>query len=507
MPDRRERTGQVKARFAPQLQPTATLRVPHATDQLGVTDTLPSPPSRRPAAKALAGDDGAVRVVPRPGSIAAQARQGAVGAARPNRADRAASRFPTIHDVIDARAIFPVFQPLVRADDRALVGYEALSRGPASTPWESADALFAAATEVGRLTELDWACRARIGRAAIAAGLDRSTALFVNAEPLAAATPCPDDLLPAIRDAERRLHLVVEMTERSIAADPAGLLTAASTLRAAGCSIALDDVGAIPASLALMPLLDPDVIKLDMHLLRHPHDLATARVVNSVIAQAERSGAAILAEGVETSAHLATARTMGASYVQGWLTGRPGPLPTDAAPSLPPERLYRRVAAEPTGTPFELLSAARPARRASKDSLLAISQYLETKGLDSEEPPVVLACFQHDRYLTATTRQRYARLATSAGLVAALGEDVGPEPAPGVRGAVLGADDALRNEWNVVVVGPHFSGALVARDLGDDGPDSERRFDYVLTYERSLVLQAARALLRWLAPVSPDHYR
>lgn len=490
-----------------QLQPAATRPAPASTDQTDVTDTRTAAPAHRPAAKALRTDSGSLRVVPRPGSIAAQARNGAVGAPRPSRADRASSRFPSIHDVVDARAIFPMFQPLVRADDRALVGYEALSRGPVGTPWEAPGALFAAAAEVGRLAELDWACRARIGRAAIAAGLDRSTALFVNAEPTAASTPCPEDLLPAIRESERRLHLVVEMTERSIAADPAGLLGAAATLRAAGCGIALDDVGAIPASLALMPLLDPDVIKLDMHLLRHPNDAATARVVNSVIAQAERSGAVILAEGVETAQHLATARAMGASIVQGWLTGRPAPLPTEGAPSLPPERLYRRTAEEPTGTPFEILARSRPTGRGTKESLLAISRYLETKGLDSEEPPVVLGCFQHDRYLTPATRKRFAKMAESAGLVAALGEGVPSEPAPGVRGATLEANDPLRDEWNVIVVGPHFAGALVARDLGDDGPEGERRFDYVLTYERSLVLRAARSLLHWLAPVAPDEYR
>ncbi|MFI5959258.1 EAL domain-containing protein [Cryptosporangium sp. NPDC051539] len=444
--------------------------------------------------------DSTLRLVPRPGSIAAQARSGAVGAARPDSRGRANTRFPTIDAVIDARAIFPMFQPLVRAEDRALIGYEALSRGPQGTPWESPIALFEAAAEVGRVAELDWACRARIGRAAIAAGLDRTTALFVNAEPPAAATACPDDLLPAIREAERRLHLVVEMTERSIADDPAGLLTAASALRAAGCGIALDDVGAIPASLALMPLLDPDVIKLDMHLIRRPDDLETARVVNSVIAQAERSGAAILAEGIETAAHLATARTMGASIVQGWLTGRPAALPTEGAPSLPPERLYRRVVEDPTGTPFDLLSACRPPHRATKSALLTISKYLETKGLDSEEPPVVLACFQHDRNLSPTTRARFATLAESAGLVAAIGEGVSAEPAPGVRGAGLETHDPLTREWNVVIVGPHFAGALVARDLGDTGPEGERRFDYVLTYERSLVLRAARSLVRWLAP-------
>jgi EAL domain-containing protein (putative c-di-GMP-specific phosphodiesterase class I) len=410
--------------------------------------------------------------------------------------------FTNIHQIIDARAVSPVFQPLVGAEDRVLIGYEALSRGPASTPWEAPDALFAAAAEAGRLAELDWACRARTAQAALAAGLDRSTALFVNAEPAAVTTACPDDLRPVLSAAESSLRLVVELTERAIADDPAGLLGAAAALRAAGCGIALDDVGAVPASLALMPLLDPDVIKLDMGLLRTPNELATARVVNSVIAQAERAGSVILAEGVETEKHLAIARTMGAEIIQGWLTGRPGPLPVSQRGGVA-RPLRREPLAIPTGTPFELLAAGRPARRATKDTLLAISRYLETKGLEAAEPPVVLACFQHDRYFTPVTRARFARIARSAGLVAALGEQIAEQPAPGVRGAVLATNDPLREEWNVIVVGPHFAGALVARDLGDTGPDCDRRFDYVLTYDRGLVLRAARSVARWLAPVAP----
>jgi DICT domain-containing protein len=69
-----------------------------------------------------------------------------------------------------------------------------------------------------------------------------------------------------------------------------------------------------------------------------------------------------------------------------------------------------------------------------------------------------------------------------------------------VRGTALGGDDPLRGEWNVIVVGPHFAGALVARDLADTGRDAERRFTYALTYDRDLVLEAARALLQWIVP-------
>ena len=74
-------------------------------------------------------------------------------------------------------------------------------------------------------------------------------------------------------------------------------------------------------------------------------------------------------------------------------------------------------------------------------------------------------------------------------------------PAPGVRGASLGPGDPLRGEWDVIMVGPHFAAALVARDCGDDGPDADRRFDFVITHDRDLVVRAAQPLLDRLLPV------
>lgn len=60
----------------------------------------------------------------------------------------------------------------------------------------------------------------------------------------------------------------------------------------------------------------------------------------------------------------------------------------------------------------------------------------------------------------------------------------------------------------MIVVGPHHAAALVALDLGDVGEDARRRFDYVVTHDRQLVIEAARSLLHWLTPVrplAPDH--
>jgi DICT domain-containing protein len=88
--------------------------------------------------------------------------------------------------------------------------------------------------------------------------------------------------------------------------------------------------------------------------------------------------------------------------------------------------------------------------------------------------------------------------------VAAFGAGLDTAPAAGVRGADVAVSDPLYQEWNVIVVGPHFSAALVARDIGDSGAQEYRRFDYALTYDRPLVLAAARSLLGRLGPVASD---
>jgi hypothetical protein len=85
------------------------------------------------------------------------------------------------------------------------------------------------------------------------------------------------------------------------------------------------------------------------------------------------------------------------------------------------------------------------------------------------------------------------------GLTVALGQGFAEDPVPGVRGASLAADDPLCQEWDIAVLGPHYAGALVARDLGDDGPDAERRFEFVLTFDRELVVEVATSLISRLS--------
>ena len=395
-----------------------------------------------------------------------------------------------------------VFQPLIDLDSGETVGFEALGRGPAGSRWESPAALFGEAYRVGRVPELDWCCRAAAFSAAAAANLDPSLSLFVNMEPISVGTSCPPDLRSTVDESTAGLRVVMEVTERAVAADPAGLLAAVGRARSAGWGVALDDVGAEPGSLAMMPFIRPDVVKLDLRLIQDRATAEIARIVNAVLAQSEHTGATILAEGVETLRHADIARTMGATVGQGWLFGRPGPLPA----ITPGTRRAVQVRGAPAGlglTPYQCVTAHRPTTRSTKELLLPMSMHLEHKGLDSVEPTVLLACFQHVRHFTPGTRRRFAMLAERAAFVGAVGKGMPAEPASGILGGELPADDPLDNEWNVIAVGPHFAGALVARDCGDGGPDPQRRFDFVITHDRELVIQAAMALMTRLIPAGP----
>ena len=404
--------------------------------------------------------------------------------------------------IIGGRAVRAVFQPLIDLGSGDAVGFEALARGPAGSALESPGALFEAAYGSGRVAELDWVCRAAAFEAAAKAALDPALRLFVNCEPASLGVPCPDDLWPVVDVAERRLRVVMEVTERAVARDPGGLLGAVARARAVGWGVALDDVGAEPASLAVMPFVRPDVIKLDLRLVQGRTTGEVARIVNAVRAQAELTGARILAEGIETRRHAEVARTMGATIGQGWLYGRPGVLPTGSRPTRAAVDLLQEPAPADTRTPFEVVAAERATERAPKDLLLPMSMHIEHKALDAAEPGVLLACFQEVRHFTPATRARFGRLSARAALTGAVGVGMPQTPAHGVRGASLGPEDPLRGEWDVIMVGPHFAAALVARDCGDDGPDADRRFDFVITHDRELVVRAAQPLLDRLAPAS-----
>lgn len=398
-------------------------------------------------------------------------------------------------------AIKSVYQPIVSLDTREVVGYEALARGPEGSPLQWPDALFNTARRTNRLAELDWICRLEAVRGALDAGFKRPLSLFVNIEPSVMHARMPErlrGLWNKTRDSD--LMVMVEITERQLTSHPADMLRIVARLRRFGWGVALDDVGADPRSLALMPLLRPDVIKLDMGLVQGEQQGAiVTEIVGAVHAEAERTGGAVLAEGIETQAHFESALALGASLGQGYLFARPDALPATLPACNSGLPLAATVDQVALSSPFAVASSEQDPRPATYSILERIARRLEEEMPNIGESAVLLASFDDVRPFEGEIKAAYERHGRRAALVAVAGAQIEMDPGKGVRGVHLDRNDLMLDQWVVIVLGPYFAGAMAARSLDAATPQGEK-FEYVLTYERDLVIEMAESFVARIAP-------
>jgi EAL domain-containing protein (putative c-di-GMP-specific phosphodiesterase class I) len=211
-----------------------------------------------------------------------------------------------------------VFQPILRAADGTVFGYEALVRTEEpSIP--SPGALFEAAERLGRVHEVGGVVRDRA-----AAFLTRvpSLTLFVN---LHALELMDDSLLsPAAALSGHAKSVVLELTERSSFEHVPNLRARVSLLRRLGYRLAVDDLGAGYAGLNSFAALNPHVVKLDMTLVRGAdREPVKQRVIGSMASLCREFGIMVVAEGIETPAERDTVVSLGCDLIQGFLLGRP----------------------------------------------------------------------------------------------------------------------------------------------------------------------------------------
>jgi EAL domain-containing protein (putative c-di-GMP-specific phosphodiesterase class I) len=408
-------------------------------------------------------------------------------ARHPRRSRRARD---AVGDVLAHGAVDIGFQPVVDLVTQRTVGFEALARGPIGTELESPEALFDAARDAGRLDELDWLCQRSALRDALRAGLRAPSVLFVNVE-ADSSDFLPLDLRGLYAEATAQMVVAVELTERALTRRPAALLGRVADMRALGCTLALDDVGYASESLAMMAVLSPDVVRLDLAELAARPEGELAEVVDAVAAHAERSGATVLVERVETEIQAQLADALGARLAQGWLYGGREHLVT--APAPPDERQVRAAfRRDPRDTtPFQLISEGCEVRRASRALLAGLSRHLEDQARAMGRSAVLVGAFEGDDRFDAAARRRYADLARDVAFCGAVAPGMAEEPAEGVRGGRVHAADPIAREWTVAVVSPHASAALTASDPGT----GDGRYDYALTHDRELAAAATAALM------------
>jgi len=396
-----------------------------------------------------------------------------------------------IGDVLAHGAVDIGFQPVVDLVTLQPVGFEALVRGPAGSELESPAALFAAARAAGRLDELDWLCQRDALRAALRAGLRAPAVLFVNIEADASGF-LPLDLRALYAQATGQMVVAIEVSEHALTRRPGALLGRVADMRALGCTVVLDDVGTAPDALATMAVLEPDVVKLDLGALAGRPESELAAVVDAVAAHAERSGATVLVERIETAADAGLAETLGGRLAQGWAFGAREPLV--AAPAPPAERCVSPAFhPDPRDTtPFQLVSEHCAIRRAGRELLAGLSRHLEEQARAIGPSAVLVGAFQDDERFDAATRDRYAGLARELAFCGAVGTGMPAEPAEGVHGGRLHAADPVAREWTVAVVSPQACATLSAAEPEDAAGGL---YDYVITHDRALASSAAAALL------------
>ncbi len=260
---------------------------------------------------------------------------------RLNNAEQVRAR---VHRALTTGNLTPVFQPIRALASGDVVGYEALTRFADGTP---PDEMIAAAHSVGMGLELEVGCIS----AALAASdsLPPNVWLSLNAS--------PDVILHSAHLthllAGRERRLVLEVTEHAEIRDyPAfGRALAAFGPRV---RLAVDDAGAGFASLRHVVELRPQFLKVDISLVRHADaDMTRQAMIAGLRHFAERAGCEVIAEGIEEQAELDILRELGVTLGQGYLLGRPEPLPAA------PQRAQR--AARPH-RPSAATKSRRPAR-------------------------------------------------------------------------------------------------------------------------------------------------
>ncbi len=219
------------------------------------------------------------------------------------------------------RTLWMAYQPIVSWSRQEVFGYEALlrSREP-SLPHPPA--ILDAAERLEQLRDLGRAIRT--AAAEPVARMPPGAVLFVN---LHTQDLLDDDLFdPASSLAKIAERVVLEITERSSLHAIRDVQVRIARLRAIGFRIAVDDLGAGYAGLTSFAQLEPEVVKLDMSLVRGVHLQPTKlTLVRTMVAMCRELGMQVVAEGIETPEERDAMVNAGCDLLQGYLFAKPAP--------------------------------------------------------------------------------------------------------------------------------------------------------------------------------------
>ena len=283
----------------------------------------------------------------------------------------------TAREILDAGSVVTHFQPIYSAKQKSVIGVEALSRGrhPVTSELLSPMRLFQMAQDEQLGVDMEELCRTtalqtfaglkeqsyadvELSQDSASIAARENLILFLNFDANSAATSLATEggrgmlflnfdasverniepAAAALMAKVRRVGLdprtvAIEILESQFE-DLDRLKHLAQSLHDCGFLLVLDDVGAGHSNLDRIPIIRPDVLKIDRSLIRQlDSDYHKQETVKSLAHLARRIGALVVAEGVETEAETLTAMELGADLLQGFYLARPQPVETLGARS------------------------------------------------------------------------------------------------------------------------------------------------------------------------------
>jgi EAL domain-containing protein (putative c-di-GMP-specific phosphodiesterase class I) len=248
----------------------------------------------------------------------------------PGFVSRACSRAGTLRRAIADRRFALAFQPVVSMAGRAVEHYEALLRPEPelATEFGGPGEFVGLAEMMGMSEELDWAV---VEAVSAAARRKRGSArIAANLSGLSLQSPAFRARLLEHLDREPMLasRLLAEITETAEIEDEEEAARTVSALRERGMALCIDDFGAGAAAFRYLRAFRVEMVKIDGAYLRNAVRSEQDRgILASMVGLIRTVGARSVSERIETEAEAGLMASLGVDMGQGWLFGRPGPLP------------------------------------------------------------------------------------------------------------------------------------------------------------------------------------
>ncbi|OIR17671.1 putative membrane protein YjcC [mine drainage metagenome] len=238
-----------------------------------------------------------------------------------------------LHDIVQSSQLTAVFQPILDMHQAKVIGFEGLIRGPVGSMLHAPIELFDVARNCGMVTDVEYLSRRVVLESFARQNLPGKIFLNISPDILLQKDSRTGETLKYIEELGLKPNqVIIELTENAKTLDYQLLRDATQHYRSMGFEIAIDDLGEGFSGLRLWSEIRPNYVKIDKHFIHEINlDPVKQQFARSIQEIAEKSGARVIAEGIETQAELMAVRDLGIAYGQGYYIAKPNAVPTQEA--------------------------------------------------------------------------------------------------------------------------------------------------------------------------------